>query len=162
MASDGRRLLWGDMNNPPRLIDEKPNATLNADFLTTLARTGFYLPTMPLPPVPADNARDRYPVSGFRLGRTEHVGGQQAQRLEYRLFVKGQKDPEGKDVPFQVSVWLDRKTSLPLRRVVRMRVQGATELVILETYRKLVPDFGPDARRFQLPGRTKDQIVEPR
>jgi hypothetical protein len=116
---------------------------------------------MPLPPVPAA-ARDRFAVSGFRLGRMEQVGGREAQRLEYRLFVRGQKDPEGKDLPFQASVWLDRKTSLPLRRMVRMRVQGATELVILETYGKLVPDARPDARKFQLPGQTKDQIVVPR
>jgi hypothetical protein len=161
MASDGRRFLWGDMNNPPRLVDEKPNATLNADFLTMLARSGLYMSTMPLPPVPAA-ARDRFPVSDFRLGRTEQVGGREAQRLEYRLFVKGQKDPEGKDLPFQVSIWLDRKTSLPLRRMVRMRVQGTTEVVILETYGKLVPDSGPDAKRFQLPGRAKEVIVEPR
>ena len=162
MASDGRRFLWGDMNNPPRLVDEKPNASLNADFLTTLARTGLYMSTMPLPPVPAADARDRFPVSDFRLGRTEQVGGHEAQRLEYQLFIKGQKDPEGKDLPFPVSVWLDRKTSLPLRRMVRMRVQGTTEVVILETYGKLVLDTGPAARRFRLPERAKDQIVEPR
>jgi hypothetical protein len=161
MASDGRRFLSGDMNNPPRLIDEKPSATLNADFLTMLARTGLYLTTLPLPPVPA-TARNRFAVSGFRLGGMEQVGGHEAQRLEYRLFIKGQKDPEGKDLPFPVSVWLDRKTSLPLRRMVRMRVQGTTVVVILETYGKLVLDTGPDARRFQLPERTKDQIVEPR
>ena len=149
MASDGRRLLWGDMNNPPRLVEEKPSATLNADFLTMLTRTGLYMSTMPLPPVPA-GARDRFPVSGLRLGRTEQVGGREAQRLEYRLFVKGQKDPEGKDLPFPVSVWLDRQTSLPLRRVVRMRVLGMTELVILETYGRLVLDSVPDARGFQL------------
>ncbi len=161
MASDGRRFLWGDMNNPPRLVDEKPNATLNADFLTMLARSGLYMFTMPLPPVPADD-RDRFTVSDFRLGRTEQVGGREAQRLDYRLFVKGQKDPEGKDLPFQASVWLDRKTSLPLRRMVRMRVQGTTEVVILETYGKLMPNAGPDARKFQLPGQRKDQIVVPR
>ena len=161
MASDGRRFLSGDMNNPPRLIDEKPSATLNADFLTMLARSGLHMTTLPLPPVPA-TAQDRFTVSGFRLGGVEQVGGHEAQRLEYRLFIKGQKDPEGKDLPFQVSVWLDRKTSLPLRRMVRMRVQGTKELVILETYGKLVLDTEPDARRFQLSGRTKDQIVDPR
>ena len=53
MASDGRRFLSGDMNNPPRLIDEKPSATLNADFLTMLAHSGLHMTTMPLPPVPA-------------------------------------------------------------------------------------------------------------
>jgi hypothetical protein len=160
MASDGRRFLSGDMNNPPRLIDEKPSATLNADFLTMLARSGLYMSTLPLPPVPAA-ARDRFAVSGFRLGGLEQVGEHEAQRLEYRLFIKGQKDPGGKDLPFPVSVWLDRKTSLPLRRMVRMRVQGTTEVVILETYGKLVLNSGPDARRLELPGRTKDQIVKP-
>jgi hypothetical protein len=161
-VSDGSRWLWQDQYSPPHLVNEKPVATLNADFLTSLARTGLYLPTMLLPPALAAETRDRCPVSGLRLGRTEQVGGREAQRLEYRLVVKGRKAPEAKDLLFQVSLWLDRETSLPLRRVVRMRVEGATELVILETYRKLVPDAGPDATRFQLPERTKARIVEPR
>lgn len=157
LVSDGAHWWWYDKGSPPHLVNKKPGDNLSADFLTALARTGFSLPTAPLPPVEAADSRERFPVSGFRLGSKEKVGKREAQRLEYQLFIKGQNGPKGEVLPFSVTVWLDPQTSLPIKRVVTQTVLGMS---ITESYGKLVLNGELDAKKFELPKETKDTIVE--
>ena len=157
LVSDGTRWWWHDKGSPPHLVNKKPWANLTADCLTELARSGLSLPTMPLPPVEAANSKERFPVSGFRLGPKEKVGEREAQRLEYQLFIKGQNGPTGEKLPFPVTVWLDPRTCLPIKRVVTQDVLGVK---ITESYGKLVLDGEVEAKQFELPKATKDTIVE--
>jgi len=157
LVSDGMRWWWYDKGSPPHLVNTKPYADLNADFLTALARTGLSLPNLPLPPVEAADSKERFPVSGFRLGPKEKIGEREAQRLEYQLFIKGQKEPNGEDAPFSVTVWLDPQTSLPIQRVV---VQDVLGMRITESYDKLILNGKVDAKRFELPKETKETIIE--
>jgi len=157
LVSDGIRWWWHDKGSPPHLVNKKPYAHLNADYLTALARMGLSLANLPLPPVEAADSKERFPVSGFRLGPKEKIGEREAQRLEYQLFIKGQKAPNGKDAPFSVTVWLDPQTSLPIQRVV---VQDVLGMRITESYGKLILNGKVDAKRFGLPKETRETIVE--
>jgi hypothetical protein len=53
-----------------------------------------------------------FPVSGFKLGNKEKIGECEAQRLDYVLGVKG------KETTYHVTVWIDVKTELPVKRLV--------------------------------------------
>src|SRR3954453_14804884 len=79
LVSDGRRWWWHDKGSPPHLVEKKPADNLKSDFLTLLARPGLYLPTLPLPPVEVADIKEQFPVSRFRVGLKENVGGREAQ-----------------------------------------------------------------------------------
>src|SRR5262249_22503552 len=85
VVCDGQRGRGQDKGSRPEPTEEEPPKTLGADFRTLLARSGLYLPTLPLPPVGAASIKDRFPVSQFRIGPKEKVGDREAQRLEYQL-----------------------------------------------------------------------------
>jgi outer membrane lipoprotein-sorting protein len=158
LVSDGTRWWWHDKGSPPHLVNKKLGDNLNADFATALARSGLSLPTLPLPPVETADAKERFPVSGFRLGTKEKVGEREAQRLEYRLPIKGQDGPAGEKIFFSVTVWLDPGTSLPIKRVITQTVLG---MKTTETYRTLVLNGEIEAKKFELPKVTHDTIVQP-
>lgn len=158
LVSDGVHWWWHDKGSPPHLVNKRPGANLNAEFLTALARSGLSLPNFPLPPVEAPDSKERFPVSGFRLGAKEKIGQREAQRLDYELFIKGQNGPKGEPAPFSVTIWLDPETRLPMKRVILQKVLG---IKITENYEKLSLDGKVDARKFDLPKVTKETIVEP-
>jgi outer membrane lipoprotein-sorting protein len=109
IVSDGNRLSFQDNGlDQPQLRDTPKH--LNAEILVWLARPGVFLPQAPLPDVKADDAKDRFRVSGFSLGDPGEVDGREARQLDYQLAVKGLNDP------FSVSLWLDLKSGLPTRR----------------------------------------------
>ena len=116
VISNGERVLHQDSGMPKPEIHEAGKEDALADYTTLLARSGLLLVTFPLPPVEARDMNDRFPVSEFKIGPKEKVGDVTAQRLDYRFDVKGQKQPDGSDAPLRASVWLDPKTSLPLKR----------------------------------------------
>ena len=94
--------------------------------------------------------KDRFPVSEFKLGPKEKVGDVTAQRLDYRFDVKGQKQPNGEDAPFQASVWIDPKTSLPLKRAIIWKFAGVQVMSIDEHYENLVIDEKIDDGKFKV------------
>jgi WD40 repeat protein len=143
IVSDGARLSYQDNGMPHPKFDDTPK-NLNAEILTWVARSGVFLPQAPLPDVKVDDAKDRFRVSGFKLGSKEKVGEREAQRLDYQLAVKGLNDP------LSVALWLDVRTGLPVKRIVTEGVAGE-KMRVTETYGKLALDEKVDARRFDLP-----------
>jgi outer membrane lipoprotein-sorting protein len=140
MISDGARQSFQDNGiSRPQLRDAPKN--LNAKILTWVARPGMFLPHAPLPDVKADDAKEQFRVSGFKLGQKEKVGEREAQRLEYQLSVRG--------LEFSVAVWLDLKTGLPVKRLVTERV-GGQQTTVVESYVKLTLDQKVDAKKFDL------------
>ena len=92
-------------------------------------------------------------LTDLNLGlNPEKVGDVTAQRLDYRLDVKGQKQPDGSDAPFRASVWLDPKTSLPLKRAITWKLVGVQVMAITERYHHLVADAKVDPNTFHVPG----------
>ena len=143
MVSDGTRLSIQDNGMSQPAIENTPK-DLNRDILTWLARTGVFVPHLPLPDVNADSAQDRFPVANFKLGDKEKIGEHATQRLDYQLSIKGQ------DPTFAVTVWLDTATGLPLKRKLFSQV-GKEKLTVVETYSKLTLDGKVDAGTFDLP-----------
>ncbi len=133
-------------------LTKRARTTRCGDYATLLSRSGVLLITYPLPPVEARDTKDRFPVSEFKLGPREKVGDMTAQRLDYRFDVKGQKQPDGTDAPFRASVWLDPKTSLPLKRTITWKLVGVQVMAITEHYEHLVADEKIDPNTFHVPG----------
>jgi outer membrane lipoprotein-sorting protein len=81
-------------------------------------------------------------VQDFKMGEAEKVGGRDAKVLHYRL------DIEGKD-SFTITLWLDARTLLPLKRVVAPEKER--EGRITETYTEFTLNPQLDAKTFELP-----------
>jgi outer membrane lipoprotein-sorting protein len=141
MVSDGARMKVLDKGSDPQ-VQTAPKSG-NSEVLTWVTRAGVLLPQMPLPDVQAADGNDRYPVSDFRLGNKEKVGEREAQRLEYQLVVKGHPGI------FAVTVWLDTKTDLPVKRLVTFQMPGHMA-TLTEGYMKLTLDGNVDAKKFEL------------
>lgn len=84
---------------------------------------------------------DRYPVSAFALGRREGAEGRELQEITFTLEMSG---GSGKT---SVSLWVDGKTHLPVRRVVRAPAPGMT---FSEEYTDLRLDEKIDDKNFEL------------
>jgi RNA polymerase sigma factor (sigma-70 family) len=140
LVSNGVSLSYQDNGMSKSQVSKTPK-DLNRGILTWLARPGIFVPQCPLPDVAAEDAKDRFPVSGFQFGNREKIGERESQRLEYQLSVKGQMDP------MSVTVWLDVKTELPVKRVV---TSAGQEVTVVETYEKLSLNEKVDAKKFEL------------
>ena len=55
-----------------------------------------------------------------------------------------------RDAPVQVTLWLDAKTNLPIRRIMRMMVQGKS-ITFTENYPSFVLNGTVDGKLFELP-----------
>jgi hypothetical protein len=74
--------------------------------------------------------------------------------------VKGQKGSRGEEFPLSVTTWLNPQTSLPTKRVVTCAFGGVSEMVIRESYRKVVLDGSVDGKKFEIPEPTAETIIE--
>jgi outer membrane lipoprotein-sorting protein len=81
-----------------------------------------------------------FAVSNFELGTKEMMAGKEAQVLEYKATIAGQ--------PFAVTVWIDTRTHLPLKRVLK---GGPNLVLVTETYTKVVLDKKVDDKGFEIP-----------
>jgi RNA polymerase sigma factor (sigma-70 family) len=142
MVSDGTRMKTTDA--PAKETPKK----LDGMFQATVARSGVLFPYFFIAEVAKVGEKpkefdpdEQMPISEFRLGKKEKLGERDAQVVEYKLTTKGAEEP------FWVTVWIDAKTSVPLKRVLTAK-QGMT---ITETYTRLVLDEKFDEKQFELP-----------
>jgi len=82
------------------------------------------------------------PVTNFKLGSKEMVGDKTAQVVTYQLDFQG--------TSANMSVWIDAKTHLPLKRVVAADQDGQMHR-ITETYSTFVIDPKLDPKLFEIP-----------
>ena len=83
-----------------------------------------------------------FPVSGFKIGKKELIGGKEALSIEYTIGGKW------KDEPSRVTVWI--ANGLPVKRVVQMP-KGGEKIVLTETYAEIVIDGKVDDKLFVVP-----------
>jgi len=122
----------------------KVSKDFTAGFLTVVARPGIYMAQLPLADVKVADEKERFPVSGFKLGKKEKVGERETQRLDYQLAVKG-------DVAkFSVTLWIELKTGLPVKRLIAMEAGPNEKIVYSETY-EITLDGRLDPKKFELP-----------
>ena len=79
------------------------------------------------------NIDKEFKVSDFKLGKKEKIGDHDAQIIDYNLQVKDRTET----IP--VSVWVDTKTDLPLKRILTT-TKGKEKVTITKTYSKLNPN----------------------
>jgi outer membrane lipoprotein-sorting protein len=140
LVSDGTRMLRA-------VPDEGPKDTpkdLDFEVRTWLARSGVLQAQIQRAGVAPVAAKDRFRVSDFKLGIKEKIGERETQRLDYQLTIKGE------DAPFSVTVWIDLKTKLPVKRQCTFKEKGETGQSS-EIYEKLTVDEKVDDKVFNLP-----------
>lgn len=91
----------------------------------------------------ADLEKD-FPLKNFKLGAKEKVGQQEAQVVQYQL----QDKKIG--VLAEVTVWIDKKTGLPLKRAIAGKKETKVG-DLTETYRMFTVDGKLDAKLFDIP-----------
>jgi outer membrane lipoprotein-sorting protein len=84
-----------------------------------------------------------FKVTDFALGDKEKVGEHEAQVVRYNLFLR--------EVKLSVSVWLDAKTKLPLKRVTKFPDKGEQKLTVTETFTELTLNPKLEPKAFELP-----------
>jgi outer membrane lipoprotein-sorting protein len=84
-------------------------------------------------------------VKDFKLGAKEKVGGREVQVVEYTAQVD-------KEVKAKVSVWIDTRTNLPLKRVLEAGLEGGKEMArFVETYSNFSVDGRISEKLFEIP-----------
>jgi outer membrane lipoprotein-sorting protein len=109
--------------------------------ITRVGVLGWAIPNYPI--VNEFNINDLFMVSDFKLGKKEKIGEREAQEIQYALTLKGEI------VSLPVSVWLDTKTNLPLKRVLSF-TKDTDKVTLTETCPKLTLDPKIDAKKFEL------------
>ncbi len=141
--SDGTRAITKvEFDDPPPKVAKTPKK-LAANYRNVVARTGVLPALLPHGYAYANGGgfyNKMFPVSDFKLGSKEKVGEREAQRLDYVFGIKGEK------VTYPVTVWIDVKTELPLKRLV----SDGGLVWFTETY-ELKLDGKLDSKMFELP-----------
>ncbi len=86
--------------------------------------------------------RDNLGVGGFKAGKADTIDGKEAVAVEYQLT-------PAKGVPAQVTLWLDAKTNLPLRRVLRLQA-GGQAVTFTENYPSFIVNGAVNEKLFVL------------
>jgi RNA polymerase sigma factor (sigma-70 family) len=131
--------------------DQETPKQISEITVGSVTRSGVFVPTFILLEVAERGKKpERFDlekqlaVSDIKLGKKETVSGKEAQALDYKLTLKNSKEPLG------MTVWIDIKTHLPLRRVITLKV-GTETFTVTETYTNAALDDQIDAKEFELP-----------
>jgi hypothetical protein len=147
MLCDGSKMRSEGPRGPSK-ADDVPKG-FGEMMRATLARSGVGVPMIFIARVGEDKNKEfkvdeEFRVADFKLGKKEMVGKQEAQIVEHTLMLKGDQKP------IAVSVWIDTKTQLPLKRVLTATM-GDMKMTITENYTKLELDGKIDPKQFELP-----------
>jgi outer membrane lipoprotein-sorting protein len=141
MESDGETLTTKSIGPSPTEFTQEAPKDLNASLLYAVARSGIsfsvHFLSEPLKPgqEPGEfKPNEQLRVSEFRMGDDKKLGEREVRVVHYKLLGRVAKEP------FAVSVWLDAKTGMPLRRVIRIN----PAMTLTETYSKLILDEHAD------------------
>jgi outer membrane lipoprotein-sorting protein len=90
-----------------------------------------------------DTPASRMTVHDFKAGAAQKVGEREARVVRYRCGKGGRDDAE-------ITLWIDAKNGLPLRRVFS-NPKGVFAVRITETYSEFKLDPKVDGKAFELP-----------
>ena len=156
VVSDGKTMRAAGLAGPIPLEGgkrrvEKAPANLHSAFVGSLTREGLLLFVMThvAGGTLAENLRDdldkKQPSpTGFKMRGREKVGGVLTQAIEFRIKISGGR---GEELP--VTLWLDAKTALPVKRIVRYEAGGKVVGTLAETYEAFRLDGVIDPGQFR-------------
>ena len=149
MVSDGTMMRSSHDGRQSKDQPAQPQMTEIA--LGSMARAGIFVPLFSIEDVEEEGKKPeafdldkRLAVADFKLGKKEAVGGTEAQAVEHTLKMRSLKEP------IAVTVWIDPKTQLPVKRVVRSEMDGQ-KYEVTETYTDVKVNQKIDEKRFELP-----------
>jgi outer membrane lipoprotein-sorting protein len=145
LVSDGKKLRYTNLGSPTQDLDTKKQ--LGEAYRGSLSRAGVYfLFLTPAAPGQEDefDPEKVFPISDLKLGKKEVISDSEAQVIEYKLTPGGFKEP------LVVTVWVDVKTNLPIKRVVTLNRQKES-VILTESYTKHEVDGKIDEKEFELP-----------
>lgn len=149
LVSDGTKMRMTDHDKPGK--DQDTTKQLGDITLASVARAGVFIPLFLSLDVREDGKEPeafdldkQFKVSDLKLGKKEAVGGRDAQAVDYTAAVKGVTEP------LAVTVWVDEKTHLPVKRTVRVK-EGTVTFTVTETYTKPAVGEKLDDKEFALP-----------
>jgi outer membrane lipoprotein-sorting protein len=85
-----------------------------------------------------------FKVRDFKMGEAAKVNGRDAKVLHYQSDIEGQESAK-------VTLWLDARTLLPLKRVIIPEAKGADLDQITETYTEFTLNPKLEDKTFELP-----------
>jgi outer membrane lipoprotein-sorting protein len=142
--SDGTKLLSVE-DGTPRLKEDAP-ADLTNMLQGSISRCGMSVQWL----TGLDGKKqgfkidEDFKVTDFVLGDKEKVGEHEAQVVRYSVFLRGK-------VKLPVSVWLDTKSKLPLKRVTTIPDKGEQKLTVTETFTEVTLNPKLEPKTFELP-----------
>lgn len=149
VISDGKLLRSIQKDREPKDIEVAKN--FHPALMTALKRagavTGFMVTREGRGLKDDIKVEDLFKMSAFKLGKKEKLGERMAQSLEYQVTFPA----DGKELTGTVTLWLDAKTQLPLKHVLKAQVPGEGDIVISQTYTSFRLDEKIDAKLFELP-----------
>jgi len=145
MVSDGSKMVMrsGAFSVKPEDVPKRFGEAVRASFI----RCGLLAPMLIMGKI-GDNefkADDVWQVADFKLGKKAMVGQDEAQLIEYTLTIK-----KPQELTVMMTVWIDTKTQLPLKRVAR-GTTAELKITVTETYSKWSLDEKIDPKQFELP-----------
>lgn len=148
LISDGKMLRTIERNREPKDSEAKQ---FHPAIMTALKRVGVVVGFLILKEGRTDPAvkkvEDLFKPSDFKLGKKEKLGDKETQRLEYKVTFEADR----KEITASITLWLDAKTQLPVKHVLRARVEEKTDVIISQTYTSFRLDDKIDAKLFELP-----------
>jgi outer membrane lipoprotein-sorting protein len=145
MVSDGTHLYASEDGKQEKL--EPTPSFLGSALVTLASKTGitaglFHDVFRGVGNQKAVNPFADLKTTHFKLGKGETIGDQTTQVVEYRMALA--------DVTLEAAVWIDTKTTLPVKRRV-VRSMGGERLVVTETYSVFQVNAKLDEKTFALP-----------
>jgi outer membrane lipoprotein-sorting protein len=148
LVSDGKKMYASVTDRPAKNRDAEKQ--LSERTLASVARAGLMFEVDLTHIVTSDDelrafdAEKEFPVSGFKFGKKETIGGVETQAIDYTIKFTVAKDPA------TATVWIDTKTNLPVKRVIVMKL-GDAVITTTEEYSKSAVDGKIDEKEFALP-----------
>ena len=140
LVSDGKRLFSGGFSSTKPPEERDTPKQLDRTALLALSRHGIWLALI------TGTHMEGFVVSELRPGKKDSLDGKEAQAVHYKM-----KDTSGlKQGELDVTLWIDTKTLLPLKRVSTSR-EGKNRIFITENYTSVKLDGPIAAGTFELP-----------
>lgn len=149
MVSDGRKLrVTSSSGRLGQGQDQDTKKHLGDAVLASLSRGGVFAALFMVAPEAPDqkdkfDPEKAFPISDLKLGKQEVILGAQAQALEYSITLREAGER------WTVTLWVDVKTNLPLKRVVTLKQEQNT-ITVTESYTRAVVDGKIDEKEFEL------------
>ena len=140
LVSDGKDMRVS-LSQETILYSESPRQ-LESFLRIGLTRAGLEIGFLALTPEVRkgqglDDPEASFTVTDFEMGKADRVDGREVKVITYRY---------GKKAPVKVSLWLDAKTLMPIRRV-----DESENFQNVDEFRKFVLDSTINAATFELP-----------